>query len=156
MAIKPQNVVRQLKDHTVIASANMDFSTGSIAYLPFCDPAFDWEVVSITMKMVVAYIASQATNVQAGMDAGPSGAADTDRFALDQSMGAAAIAIASAGKVLTQTAVKILPKGHRPTLTWTTASSQTGEGVVIFVLRPREVPHGNLSKRPGGAAESQT
>jgi hypothetical protein len=146
--IKPENCVPNVKDRLVI-SANVDFSaTGAQSKGIFCDPLYDWEIISIEVRMTVAYIASQATNVKVGtID-------DDDKFAASQSMGASAIA-QGAAKAITQTSTKILSAGQLLTTSHVQASSQTGEGQFVIRLRPM---HANYvsSKRPGGAAEATT
>jgi hypothetical protein len=155
MSVKPSNCTPQVKDRLLV-SPLIDFSASSAAvYFPQVDPDNDWEVVDIQLKITLGYIASQAVTVEAGMDLGPSGSADTDRHALQQSLGTAVIAAGQLVK-LTLTGVKILPKGHRLSVNHTQNASQTGEAIAVARLRPRDKDRGNTSKRPGASAQSAT
>jgi len=93
--------------------------------------------------------------IDVGQSVGPQGAGDSDRFVDAQSLGAAVLAVGSES-ALAQTATKILQGGHWANVTHTQNASQTGQGIIVVRLRPKELARGNVSKRPGGAADSPT
>jgi hypothetical protein len=155
MAVKPQNVVASLKDrrHAVSIDLSADLS-GPLLIPDSLDPSHDQEVISANLYVTTAHIASQALTVEVGESVGPSGAADVDKFVDAVSTGTALVA---AGGIIPLTLTNTtLQAGHQLTYDDAHNASQTGVATLVVVLRPKEKDRGNLTKRPGGSAQSQT
>lgn len=144
MSVKPSNVVPVLSDLLVISPAIVDFSAASAGIYLFVDDLHDYEVISIHMLITTAYIASQATSVLVGVPA------DTDKFAVSQSMGTGAVG-AGARISITRTATSRLIHGTALVASHTQAASQTGEGKFVIRLRPLDKPGVWSGKRPVAA-----
>jgi len=158
MSVKPSNVIPVLKDK-LLTTPVIDFSaaTATVDLLESVDLNNDWEVVDVSVVVTTAYVVSQAVTVNVGQSAGPGGvAADVDRFVDAQSLGAVAVGVGDSIGPLAQTTTKILQAGHSVTVEHTQLAGQTGEGYAVVRLRPKDAARGNVSKRPGGAADSAT
>jgi len=144
MAVKPSNCVDSIADK-LITSEVIDLSGATAAVvLPFADILDDYDVVGLSLLVTVDYVAAEVTNIRVG------NIADDDKFAADQSLGAALVA-AGSQIPLVLTATPKLTKGEVVEVTHTQVAGQTGEGRLVARLRPHDRASGNRTKRPNAA-----
>ena len=156
MAVKPQNVVPALKDKLIELFVDWSAGLTNTGKPFFVDPLHDYDIISVEAYHSIAYIANQAVTISVGRGVKPDGTvASATAFVNAQSLGTAAIAAGQTSE-LTQQDEKILEAGVGLTVTCAAAASQTGEGVIVVRLRPKEKVNGNASKRPGASAQAST
>ena len=132
MAMKPSNVVNQLRDK-LVQSPVIDFSAATAdgtAGPLFVDPEHKWQVMSVRMLAVVDYVASQATNVNVGTFVNP------NNIVADQSLGDVLISGGELGPELDlEEDKRVLVAGEPLVAGHTQAAGQTGTGILVMRLR---------------------
>lgn len=131
MAVKPSNVVNQLRDK-VILSPVIDLSAATATLVPplFVDPVHKWQVWMVSFLATVDYIAAQATNVNVGTFADP------DAFVDDVSLGVDLISAGDLGDALAiEEDSRVLEVGEPLVVGHVQNGSQSGEGLLVIRLR---------------------
>jgi len=150
MAVKPQNCVPSIKDKkiTVFLDLSVGLAIAGGGAVIFVDPDNDYEVVGVDFQTTVTLTAA-ANVINVGT------VADADHFVDDQDVAlVAADRVVGVNQVVTLTATPKLSAGTLLTAV-TTATANTGEGILTITLRPQEKVNGNATKRPQ-AAQSTT